>query len=186
MPRDRLPCGAPYDDLVAQVSDGVRPADAEHERTCPHCRATLAELRDLWAPVTRLVDEDVHAPADVLAAVMARVRELPRHVWHAVIPTDRGSTRIAARVVTAVVRLAARDVPGVSLAVGAGGSRLSDDAADVGVAGRRVVVDIQVAVAMGAEIPDVADRLRRRIARDVADQLELDVEEINVTIADVR
>lgn len=189
MPRDHLPCGVVYDDLLAQVADGAPAGDPAHQRTCPHCRATLAELRELWATVRRLADDGVRAPEALLAAVMARVRGLPRHVWHAVVPTDRGDTRIAGRVVAAAARLAAGDVPGVSHAVGAGRSHLAGgDVAEseVGVAGTRVVVDLTVAVTLGAEIPDVAHRLRDRIAREITEQLELEVDEINITIADVH
>lgn len=48
---DRLPCGVRVDDLLAQVADGASTGDAAHQQACAHCRAALAELADLWAPV---------------------------------------------------------------------------------------------------------------------------------------
>ena len=193
----RLPCGADYDDLVAQVLDHTAPVGAAHQETCPHCRAALAQLHDLWAPVRHLAAEDVHAPTDLLRTGMARVRELTDHTWFAFLPTERGHTRIAARVVAAVARLAAEEVPHVALALGTGRTSPysapahiagpeTEAATDVGVTGSHVVVDIQVAVEMGAHIPDIADRVRAHIGHAIATRLDLTTAEVNVTIADVR
>lgn len=196
MPNSQLPCGASYDDLLTQVADRAPARRVEHQRFCIHCRATIAELEALWAPVHDLAGEDVRAPSGLLSSVMARVRELPRHTWHAVIPTDRGDTRIAARVVAVVTRLAAEEVASVTLALGGGRTTRaaspaevagsgSEAATEVGVAGTRVVVDVHVAVEMGTNIPAVAERLRDHITRSIADYLNLTVSEVNVNIADV-
>lgn len=192
----RLPCGASYDDLLVQVADRTPVRSPDHQRTCPHCRAALGELEALWAPVHQLADEDVRAPAHLLETIMARVRELPRHTWHAVIPGERGDTRIAARIIAAVARLAAEEMPSVTLALGGGhtaqaltdadiAGTAGDAATDVGVAGTHVAVDVQVAVEMGAHIPQLADRLRAHIAQRVADLTGLTAAEVNITIADI-
>ncbi|NMR20091.1 Asp23/Gls24 family envelope stress response protein [Cellulomonas fimi] len=193
----RLPCGADYDDLLTQVADHAPPADSGHQSTCPHCRAALAQLTELWAPVDHLAAEEVRTPESVLRAVMARVRELTEHTWFAFVPTDRGHTRIAARVIAAVARLAAEEIPHVALALGSGRTSPysspahiagpeTDAATDVGVAGSHVVVDIQVAIEMGANIPDIADRVRAHITGVIATQLDLTAAEVNVTVADVQ
>lgn len=198
---DRLPCGKPADDLLAQVTDRTPPPDPEHQRTCPHCRAALAEFADLWAPVHDLAAEDVRAPSGLLQAVMAQIRELSRNDWSAVLQGSRGHTRIAARVVGAVARLAAESVPHVTLALGGGrvatpdgatadlarvAGREGETATDVGVAGAHVVVEIQIAVDYGVPMQQVADRVRQRIVRHLADQTGLTTTEVNVAVVDVR
>jgi uncharacterized alkaline shock family protein YloU len=201
MPADRLPCGKPVDDLLTQVTDHMPPPDPAHQRSCPHCRAALAELEDLWAPVRDLAAEDVRAPAGLLQAVMAQIRDLSRNSWSAVLDDPRGRTRIAARIVGAVARRAAESVPHVTLALG--GSRVatptdttadpaaiagrhSETATDVGVAGSHVVVDVQIGVDYGAPMPQVAAVVRDRIARHIAERTGLITTEVNVTVVDVR
>jgi uncharacterized alkaline shock family protein YloU len=201
MADDRLPCGKPVGDLLAQVADRTPPPDPAHQRACPHCRAALAELEDLWSPVHDLAAEDVRAPAGLLQAVMAQIRELSRNDWSAVLHGPGGRTRIAARVVGAVARLAAESVPHVSLALGGGkvatpsgatADRASivgaqgEAATSIGVAGDHVVVDVQIAVDYGAPMQQVADRVRDRITQHIALQTGLTTTEVNVTVVDVR
>ncbi|WP_166503536.1 Asp23/Gls24 family envelope stress response protein [Modestobacter italicus] len=196
---DRLPCGVRADDLLQQVIDGTPPRDPVHQASCPHCRATLTHLSELWAPVLDLAHEDVRAPAGLLQAVMSEIRELARSGWSAVLRDDAGQTRIAARVVGAVARLAAESVPHVTLALGGGrvatGSGEesdpaavagSEDATDVGLAGDRVVIDVQIAVDLGVSIPRVAQQVRDRIADHLRVHTGLRTTEVNVTVVDVR
>lgn len=196
---DRLPCGARADDLLHQVIDGTPPRDAAHQAACPHCRATLTHLTQLWAPVLDLAEADVRAPSGLLQAVMAEVRDLARGGWSAVLREDTGQTRIAARVVGAVARLAAESVPHVTVALGGGriatpageSADLSavagaESATDVGLAGDRVVVDVQVVVDLGVPVPVVAQRVRDRIAEHLHVQTGLRTTEVNVTVVDVR
>ena len=201
VPADRLPCGAVPADLLAQVTAGAAPRDPAHQTSCPHCRAALAEFEELWAPVRDLAAEEVRAPADLLQAVMAQIRELARAGWSAVLHDPAGRTRIAARVVGAVARLAAESVPHVSLAFG--GGRMAtppDTAADparvagpesavatsVGTAGSRVVVDVQIAVDYGVPVHAIAAAVRERIAAHIAEQTGLVATEVNVAVIDVR
>jgi uncharacterized alkaline shock family protein YloU len=199
VPADRLPCGKPVDDLLIQVTDRTAPPDPAHQWRCPHCRAALAELEDLWAPVRDLAAEDVRAPAGLLQAVMAQIRDLSRTSWSAVLDDPGGRTRIAARVVGAVARLAAESVPHVTLALGGGRvatptestadpARIAgaEAATDIGLAGTHVVVDVQIAVDYGVPMRQVADRVRDRIARHLATQTGLTTTEVNVTVVDVR
>jgi len=196
---DRLPCGLPADELLHQVIDGTPPRNPAHQAGCPHCRATLAHLSALWAPVLELADEDLRAPAGLLQAVMAEVRALARAGWSAVLRDEGGQTRIEARVVGAVARLAAESVPHVSLALGgghvatpAGGQTQPAEVAgavaatDVGLAGDRVVVDVQITVGLGVSIPLVAQRVRDRVAEHQRAQTGLTTTEVNVIVVDVR
>jgi hypothetical protein len=68
-----LPCGADLDALVAQVADGV-PGDLDHQATCPHCQAALAQLNELWELVGRLARERVEAPDRIDLLVLDRIR----------------------------------------------------------------------------------------------------------------
>jgi uncharacterized alkaline shock family protein YloU len=188
---DRLPCGVHIDDLLAQVADDAAPSDPEHQRTCQHCRATLAELTALWRPVHDLAAQDVRAPSDLLETVMAHVRRLPRTTWHATIPDGhgRGRTRIAARVIAAVARLAAQSVPEVTLALGSGhdlAGRRGEGATDVAVSGSHVVIDVQIVVDYGAHLPDVARQVRAQIAQHITALTGLTTAEVNVNVADIR
>ena len=197
----RLPCGVLVEDLLAQVADGTPAVDPDHQRGCPHCRATSAQLEDLWSPVRQVAEETVHAPPGLLQAVMAQVRELSRNSWSAVLLDASGRTRIAARVVGAVARLAAESVPHVSLALGGGRIASPSDAAadragivgprgepatDVGVSGTSVVVDVQIAVDYGAAVHRVAEQVRERIGHHIAAQTGLTAVQVNVAVVDVR
>ena len=194
--RVALPCGRFADDLLNQVADGAPPQDPRHQRTCPHCRATLAELETLWEPVREVAAEEVRAPNDLLANVMHRVRDLLEHGWFAVVSTTRGDTRIAARVLGALARLAAEEVPGVSVALGGGrtgdsvtaselASRASEVATTVGAAGTHVVIDVDVVVQMGSPIPRVSSQVHQLIVQRIAALTGLTTHEVNVTIVDV-
>lgn len=194
-----LPCGVRADGLLAQLIDGTSPSDPAHEASCPHCRATLTHLAELWAPVLDLAQEDVRAPAGLLQAVMSEIRELARSGWSAVLREETGQTRIAGRVVGAVARLAAESVPHVTLALGGGrvataaGEQTdhaavanSEDATDIGLAGDHVVIDVQIAVDLGVSIPRVAQQVRDRITNHLSTQAGLRTTEVNVTVVDVR
>jgi uncharacterized alkaline shock family protein YloU len=200
---DVLPCGASLDDLLEQVASAAPPTRdrQDHQAHCPHCRATLAELTELWAPVHDLATEDVRAPGSILQTVMAHIRELSSGGWSAVLRDEDGSTRIAARVVGAIARLAAESVPNVSLALGGGRVATPAGAAtdqalvagsdgavatDVGIAGEHVVVEVQIAVDQGTRIDQVADQVRQRVIRHLDEQTGLTVSEVNVVVVDVR
>ncbi len=90
--------------LFEQVAEGQQADLTTHEAGCAQWRPTLAEVRTLWAPIRALTAERVTAPPGMVEGVMARVRELAREVWYAVLPPDRGSTRVAAQVIGAIVR----------------------------------------------------------------------------------
>lgn len=194
---DRLPCGVSIDTLLAQVSEHALPRDPKHQASCPHCRAAIGEITAVWQPVADLAAQDVRAPAEVIAAVMKHVRDLPRLVWHVTLAADRGQTRIAARVIAAVARLAALDVPNVSGALSQGrdgGAHAPDrvarsgpanTTADVGISGSHIVVDVQVAVDFGAHIPTVAQHLRSTITAHLRHHTGLTVSEVNVAVIDV-
>jgi hypothetical protein len=69
-----LPCGADLDALVVQVADGAAPRDPGHQAGCPHCRAALGQLGELWSLVDRLARERVEAPERIDAVALGRIR----------------------------------------------------------------------------------------------------------------
>ncbi|WP_158548863.1 Asp23/Gls24 family envelope stress response protein [Blastococcus sp. TF02A-26] len=198
---DRLPCGVSVHQLLIQVTDRSPAPDPAHQQTCPHCRAVLAELTELWTPVAELAAEEIRAPAALLEAVIDQIRELSGNAWHAVLAETTGRTRIAARVVGAIARLAAESVPHVSVALGGGRPAGTPDqgrtldavagpagerATEIGVAGTHVVIDIQIAVDYGEPIAATAQLVRERIAAHIAAQTGLTTSEINVNVVDVQ
>ena len=194
---DRLPCGAAVAELFEQVAEGRQGQLSAHEAGCAHCRAALAEVGELWAPIRKLAAEKVTAPPGMLAGVMARVRELAREVWYAVLPPDRGSTRIAARVIGVIARRAAASVPGVRVALGRSTDparvRITRRATDqhaypgtaVGIAGGRVAVDLALAVGYGLSIPAVSARVQRAVISQVRAITGVRDIEVNVAVDDV-
>ena len=194
---DRLPCGTTVDALLDQVDASRAPEWTAHQRSCPHCRAALAELDVLWAPMRELVAERLVAPPSLVAGIMTRVRDLSSQVWYAVLPQSRGATRIAARVVAVIARRAAAGVPGVLVVLGrctdpsaapmaaqATGERAYPGTA-VGVAGDRVAIDLALATAYNAIIPAIADLVRSAVVRDVRAATGIVDVEVNITVDDV-
>lgn len=192
-----LPCGAEVDALLEQVAD-VRAADLDdHQRGCVHCQAALAELSVLWAPVTEMAATPVPAPPGLAAAVMSQIRVLVRDVWYTLETTDMGVVRIAARIVAALARDAARTVPGVRVAFGRSTrTKLADLAekatfghrhphAAVGVLGRTAVVDLAVAVQYGEPVHDVARAIQQQVITSLRDNVGLQTVNVNVTVDDV-
>jgi len=195
-----LACGTAVDDLLEQVADRRPAADPAHQAGCVHCRAALAELAELWAPVHHAATERVRMPAGLLDRVMSAVRDLAANSWYAVIDSGQGLTRIAAWVIAAVARLAAGRVPGVSYAASRAGGQPGGQATSgsrllagwrsgpehgVGVAGHRAVINLELVAELGPELPALADRVRAQVHRDVAAMTGLDVVEINITVADL-
>lgn len=201
---DRVPCGALLDDLLEQVADGTPPADPAHQETCPHCRAALTELADVWAPVRRLAAEHVTAPPMLTSTIMERVHAIAAHGWHAVLTGHSGVLRIAAWVVAVIARRAAAGVPGVGTVTGqvtppaaalgrvpagfppAGPSRSQRAAAaGIGVAGRQVDIRIAVTAAAWRPLPALAEQIRRRVSAEVSATTGLAVAAVDVEVTDL-
>lgn len=196
MTDDYLPCGVPFDEILDQVSDHRPPQDPGHQASCPTCRATFAELGKTWSSIDDLAAHEVRAPTDLLRVVMDRIRELSAQPWYAVLTTRDGDTNISARVIGALARLAAQDVPRVSHALGGGrtghdhsptelAGNTGETATDIGVSGTHVVVDLDVVVEMGSHIPHVADQIRAQIHKAITAYTSLTVAEVNVCIVDI-
>jgi uncharacterized alkaline shock family protein YloU len=114
--------------------------------------------------------------------------------------TEHGRTAIADTVVSKIVGMATRELPGVHAmgmglsrafgAVreripGAGGSAVAQGVA-VEVGERQTAVDLDVVVEYGVSIPDLATGIRRSVIEAVEKMCGLEVTEVNVTVGDVH
>lgn len=196
-PGGRLACGADIDDLLEQVADGHAAQLDEHQTECPHCRAALTELADLWTPMRALTDTPVDPPPALPAAVMGRISQLLHDVWYTVEPTGAGSIRVAARTVAAVARTAALRVPGVRVAFGRSTHEPTATRADtatrhhryphaaVGVLGQTAVVELALAVTYGESIETIARDVQRRVINELRDTIGLHHVKVNIVVDDV-
>lgn len=199
---DRLPCGVDLDVILEQVTEAAPADDPAHQQSCPHCRAALDEVSAIWAPVRELAEQQVQAPRQLMTDVMAQVRELLRDGWHAVLATPLGTTRIATWVIASIARREAQRVPAVLAVIGRAGPvnaaaglvELSAGGPDpqrraqaggVGIAGRRVVVNLDLVVELGPDLRVVAEQVRRAVVRSVGAVTGLRVIEVDIQIVDV-
>ena len=192
-----LPCGAEMDLLFEQVADGHAAELDDHQRVCVHCQAALGELSVLWAPVAERAASPVTAPPGLTAAVMSQIRQLVRDVWYTLQTSDLGVIRIAARIVAALARDAARTVPGVRVALGRSTrtrlAALAEQAtfkhrhpnAAVGVLGRTAVVDLAVAVQYGDPVHEVARTIQQQVITALRENIGLQTVHVNVNVDDV-
>ena len=193
---EQLPCGRPWDDLLEQVALGVAVPDP-HQQVCSHCQAALAELDRVWAPVRDLAAEPVHVPAGLLDRVMQQVRAAAQQNWHALIGGEGGSTRVAARVIATMARLAAGRVPGVHVALGrttdpgaaadtaARTSRHDQKGSAVGVAGGSAVVELALAARYDVPLHALAEHVQSAVTADLTRLAGLQHVQVNITIDDV-
>lgn len=114
--------------------------------------------------------------------------------------TEEGRTSIADTVVSKVVGVAAREVPGVyemgggmGRALGAMRERLSGGGGSdvtqgvtVEVGERQAAIDLDVTVDYGVSIPDLAAGVRRNVSSAVEKICGLEVTEVNISVGDVH
>lgn len=193
---EQLPCGRSWDDLLEQMALDVAVPDT-HQQTCSHCQAALAELSRVWAPVRHLAAERVHAPSGLLDRVMDQVRAAAQQSWHALISAERGSTRVAARVIATIARLAAARVAGVHVALGrttdphaaaqtaARTSRHDETGSAVGVAGASAVVELALAALYDMPLHALAEDVRSAVNADLTQLAGLQHVQVNITIDDI-
>lgn len=201
---ERLPCGVALAPLIDQVAEGAAPAEPEHQAACPHCRATVTELEEIWERVREVAHEEVVAPDRIVEHVISRIREefvldgipleavVPRMLRHAQLPEARGSTRIADVVVEEIAARVAQAVPGVHAlsAGGVGGALrpLMPSRAGVGVEVREdeVTVELRLVVEYGAPIPEVTGTVRLAVIQAVEALTGLSVPAVDISVDDVH
>ena len=196
-PDSILACGHGVDDILTQIADGRARELDHHQQDCSHCQAALSELARVWQPVQELAAQRIHAPVELTARVMNDVHRLVQDVWYTLQLTDLGTVKVAARVVARIAREAARQVPGVRVALGKSSHgrivRLVEWAtqrhrhphAAVGVLGRTAAVELAVAVQYGDSIVDVGHEVQQRVVQQLRAAIRLESVTVNVTVDDV-
>ena len=187
----RLTCGRWTGPLVEQVAEG-RAADLDaHQRTCPYCRAALAEFDRLWAPVRAVAADRPQASAALVEAALARVHGASDEPDYGRIDSPLGHTRVAARVVVALARHLASQVPGVEVALGrlaADGHRDSGEVVpdvEAGVSGGSTAVQITLAAAYGQDLQALGERIRTVVGRGVRELTGLEPVDVTVHVDDI-
>lgn len=186
-----LPCGRPTAPLVEQVAEGRADQLDAHQRDCPHCRAALGEYARLWAPVAAVAADRPQAPPSLMAAALRAVRGPGDESEYGRIESPQGHTRVAARVVVALARHLAAQVPGVEVALGglvadghhAGGEVVPD--VEAGVTGGSTAVRITLAAAYGQDLQALGDRIRVAVARGIREATGLEPVDVMVHVDDV-
>ena len=186
--QERLACGRSVEETLGQVAEGRGTERDAHQQSCPYCQASLAEYERLWAPMRELADQQVSAPDGVLGSALTLIRQLVEHSDYGVIESDRGVTRIAARVVVVAARQTAQGVDGVRVAVSkhlaadrdGGGERVT-----AGVAGRSAAIEITLAADYGQDLDALGERVRREVAAHIRTLTDLDPVWISVVIDEV-
>ncbi|NMO92641.1 Asp23/Gls24 family envelope stress response protein [Actinomycetospora sp. TBRC 11914] len=191
LPDTRLPCGRSTGPLLEQVAEGRAGELDAHQRTCPHCRAALAEFDRLWAPVRAVAADRPQAPPSVVEAALLRVRGASAGPEYGRIDSPLGHTRVAARVVVALARHLAAQVPGVEVALGGLVTDGHQDAGEVvpdveaGVTGGSTAVQITLAAAYGQDLQALGERIRAVVARGVREVTGLEPVDVTVHVDDV-
>jgi uncharacterized alkaline shock family protein YloU len=188
---ERLACGRPTGPLLEQVAEGRAAQLDEHQRGCPHCRAALGELERLWGPVRAVAADRPRAPASVVEAALRRVRAGAWEPDYGRIDSPLGHTRVAARVVVALARHLAGQVPGVEVALSGlaadGHGVVGEVVPDVqaGVSGGSTAVQITLAAAYGQDLQLLGERIRAVVARGVREATGLEPVDVTVLVDDV-
>jgi uncharacterized alkaline shock family protein YloU len=187
----RLTCGRWTGPLVEQVAEG-RAGDLDaHQRACPYCRAALGEFDRLWAPVRAVAADRPQVSAALVEAALARVHGASDEPDYGRIDSPLGHTRVAARVVVALARHLASQVPGVEVALGrlaTDGHRDSGEVVpdvEAGVSGGSTAVQITLAAAYGQDLQALGERIRTVVARGVREVTGLEPVDVTVHVDDV-
>lgn len=186
-----LPCGRSTAAIVEQVAEGRADDLDDHQQRCPHCRAALAEYARLWGPVAAVAAHRPQAPPSLVEAALRSVRGPGDEAEYGRIDSPQGYTRVAARVVVALARHLATQVPGVEVALGglvAEGHRASGEVVpdvEAGVTGGSTAVRITLAAAYGQDLQALGERIRTTVARGVRNATGLEPVDVTVHVDDV-
>ncbi len=191
-----LACGAAVGPLLEQAVDhpGVR---TDHQQTCVHCQAALAEFETLWLPVRESAATTPLPPPDLVARIIHRIRSALASPGWALIHQDRGVTRVTVELIVKVIRDAAQSVRGVRSSLvsvdnqpAAARPQLTrprPEQVDVelGVSGSTVAVQVTVAVDYGPNLLELATAIRRQVQQHAEAMIGITVATVSVRIDDI-
>lgn len=175
-----LPCGRSPQRWLELAADGRAepsdPADGAHLGECPHCRAELAAQRARWEPVAAAMAAPVRLPPGLVGRALSNIRAVRGSLGgqHVEIAEPGGLLRVAE---PAVLLLAYRLAQYVTDALP--GTRL------LGIAGGAGDVQVRIAARYGLPLGDVAERVRRDLARELARTLAAAAPVVDVLVDDL-
>ncbi|MFK4065176.1 hypothetical protein [Streptomyces sp. NPDC029674] len=184
-----LPCGRDVWSVWERAENGE--ADP-HALACPHCTDARHTLRHLEDVVAAAREADPREPEPDASALVGRVMDVVRLELRPGRTLPLGEEDEDAWIVEAAaartVRAAAETLPGVR----AGSCRieaLPRDGHGDAAAERRprgpVRIRTEVAVTLAWNLPEVAERVRRRVLEAVDAELGMRVATVDVTVADI-
>jgi hypothetical protein len=177
---EQLACGR----LLSGVWEAwERGHEDPHQRTCPHCRAAVAELEELESVVRALPEEPVERYKDELTSLTRRVMDVVRLELRPGRPMPLGEPAedlwIMESVAARSLRAAAEGEPGVR----AGSCRLLPhfDAGGTG----PLDVRLDVHAPADASLPELAERVRLRVLEVADRQLGMDIAAVDIRVTDL-
>lgn len=203
----RLGCGRSAD----EVWDHIDAEPDDHERDCEYCTRAREQLQRLASVAGQAREEEASESSPRPgAALTGEIMRLARTEIRRgrLLPLERVETvrpdaalAISDIAVMAVVRRAADTVPGVrarrcsvtssadpATAVGSGVEMSGAETSGTSGSGQETVtmaVDLQVATAIGASIPELTERLRRVVIDAVSAHVGLELSRIDITVGDL-
>ncbi|HVL83188.1 MAG TPA: Asp23/Gls24 family envelope stress response protein [Pseudonocardia sp.] len=172
---ERLACGR---DAAAAWDHAGAPD--EHERTCPHCTATIADARRLDALVHRMADEPIEPPPSVLDrvldAVLAELR--PHHVL--TLASPHGPAGLARPAAAAVLRHVVDRMDGMR----ARSCRIEQDDSD-SADPAPADVTITVVARFGVDLASVTARVRQMVVAAGEQALGAPIRRVDIVVVDV-
>jgi hypothetical protein len=174
-----LPCGTPIDDLVAQVAGDASPEALAHQRTCAHCQAALAAVREAWIAFEDSTRAPVRPPSDLADRIAGQIRMLasPRGSVP-VLVGPRGRTSLATSVLGQLARRAALAIGGVALATTLTADPDPDHPGSVS-------VSLRLVVAFGPSIDALAAAVRAEVISQLARQAGTRVSRVDIAVEDL-
>lgn len=152
----------------------------EHERSCPHCAAAIADQRRLDGLVHRMAAQRLEPPPSVLDRVMGAVRAELRPHDVLVLPSPHGPARLSRAAAAAVLRHVVDGMDGMR----ARSCRIEQDEAAGGAAGSARIA-LGVVARFGVDLASVTARVRQMVLAAGEQALGVPVERVDIEVVDV-
>lgn len=154
----------------------------EHERSCPHCAAAIADQRRLDGLVHRMAAQPLEPPPSVLDRVMVAVRAELRPHDVLTLPSPHGPARLSRSAAAAVLRGVVDGMAGTR----ARSCRIEqDDARGDGAEGSPLRITLTVVARFGVDLASVTARVRQMVLAAGEQALGVPVERVDIEVVDV-
>lgn len=153
----------------------------EHERSCPHCAAAIADQRRLDGLVHRMAAQPLEPPPSVLDRVMGAVRAELRPHDVLTLPSPHGPARLSRAAAAAVLRHVVDGMAGMR----ARSCRIEQDDAEGGGDGAPARITLTVVARFGVDLASVTARARQMVLAAGEQALGVPVERVDIEVVDV-